>query len=127
MLISLVKESVNPPKKPCLDGGSQSVSQSMETFANNENQLLDPSQGNKFAIPSCGDQFSTMPSGPLDFGQTMPMAPNPVSPMAHSHLSTESTESSFVPTFHNVEGEISNVSNQGCSGDSIIHIVDVCV
>ena len=55
----------------------------------------------------------------------MPMAPNPASPMAHSHLSTESTEGRFVPTFHNVEGEISNVSNQGCSGDSTIHFVEV--
>ena len=124
VLISLVKESVSPPKKLCLDGGSQSASQSMATFANNENQFLDASQGNQFAIPSCGDQFSTMPSGSLDFGQTMPMALNPASPMAHSHLSTESTEGSFVPTFHNMDGEISNVSNQGGSGDSTIHFVE---
>ena len=36
----------------------------------------------------------------------------------------ESTEGSFVPTFHNMEGEVSNASNQGCSGDSAVHFVE---
>ena len=124
VLIFLIRESVIPPIIPCLDDGSQSASQSMVTFANNENQFFDPSQGNQFAIHSCGNQLSTMPSGSLNFRQTMSVAPNPASPMANSRLSTESTEGSFVPTFHNMEGEISDFSNQGCSGDSTIHFVE---
>ena len=124
VLISLVKESVSPSKKPCLDGGSQSASNSMLTVLSTENQFLAPPHGNQNAIPSCGDQFSTIPSGSFDLGHAMPMVPNPASPMAHSHLSTESTEGSFVPTFQNVEGQIVPASNQGCSGDSTIHFVE---
>ena len=54
----------------------------------------------------------------------MPLAPNPASPVAHSHLSTEYTEGSFVPTFQNVEGEIFPASNPGCPGNSTIHFVE---
>ena len=59
VLISLFKESVSPSKKPCLDGGSQSASNSMLTVLSTENQFLAPPHGNQFAMPSCGDQFST--------------------------------------------------------------------
>ena len=82
VLISLVKELVSPPRKPCLDSGSQSASHSVVTITNNENQFLDPSQGNQFAIPSCGAQLSTIPLGSFDFGQVVPIAPNPASLMA---------------------------------------------
>ena len=62
VLISLVKESVSPSKKPCLDGSIQSASNSMMTVPSKENQFLDPPHGNQFAIPSCGNQLSTIPS-----------------------------------------------------------------
>ena len=115
VLISLVKESVSPSKKPCLDGSIQSASNSMMTVPSTENQ---------FTIPSCGEQLSTIPSGSFDLGHTIPVAPNPASPMAHSHLSTEYTDGSFVPTFQNVEGEILPASNPGCPGNSTIHFVE---
>ena len=126
VLISLFKESVSPPKKACLDSGSQSASHPMMVFSSNENQFLEQSNGNQFAMTSCGDQFSTtqIPSGSFDLRLAMPMAPNPTSPMALSHISTESTEGSFVPTYHNVERGILNTSNQGCQADSSIHFVE---
>ena len=125
-LISLFKESVSPPKKACLDSGSQSASHPMMAFSNNENQFLEQSNGNQFAITSCGDQFSTtqIPSGSFDLGLAISMAPNPTSPMALSHISTESTEGSFVPNYPNVERGILNTSNQSCQVDSFIHFVE---
>ena len=113
-LISLFKDSVSPPKKPCLDGGSQSTSHPMMAISPNENQFLDQPNGNQFALTSCGDQFSAtqIPSGSFDLGLAMPMAPNPTSPMAHSHISSESAEGSFVPTYRNVEGGVLNASTQ---------------
>ena len=69
-LISLFKESVSPPKKACLDSGSQSASHPMMAISNNENQFLEQYNGNQFAMTSCGDQFSTtkIPSGSIDLG-----------------------------------------------------------
>ena len=59
-----------------------------------------------------------------NLGHAMAMAPNPASPVALCHLSTESIEGSYVPTFQNVEGEIFPASNQGCSGNSTIYFVE---
>ena len=125
-LISLFKDSASPPKKPYLDGGSQSASHPMMAISPNENQFLDQPNGNQFALTSCGDQFSAtqIPSGSFDLGLAMPMAPNPTSPMAHSHISSESAEGSFVPTYHNVEGGVLNASTQGFPRDSTIHFVE---
>ena len=121
VFISLVKESVNPSKNPCLDGCSQSRSNSMLTVPSTENQFLTPPHGNQFAIPSCGDQFSTIPSGS---GHAMPLATNPASAMAHSHISTKSIEGSFALTFQNMEGAIFPAFHLGYSGDSTIHFVE---
>ena len=98
----------------------------MMAIPNNENQFHKQTNGNQFVMTSCGDQFSTtqMSSGSLDLGLTMPMVPNPTSLLAHSHISTGSTEGSFGPVYHNVEGGILNASNQGCPADSIIHFVE---
>ena len=117
---------MSPAKKPCLNGGSQSASHPMMAISPNENQFLDQPNGNQFALTSCGDQFSAtqIPSGSFDLGLAMPMAPNPTSPMAHSHISSESAEGSFVPTYRNVEGGVLNASTQGCPGDSTIHFVE---
>ena len=125
-LISLFKDSVSPPKKPCLDGGSQSSSQPMMAISHNEIQCLEQLNGNQFALTSCGDQFSAtqIPLGSFDLELAMPMAPNPTSTMAHSHISSESAEGSFVPTYRNMEGGVLNASNQGCPGDSTVHFVE---
>ena len=113
-LISLFKDLASPPKKACLDGGSQSTNHQMMAISNNENQFLEQSNRNQFAMESCGDEFSAtqIPSGSYDLGLAMPMAPNPTSPTAHSHISMESTKGSFVSAYRTVEGEILNVSNQ---------------
>ena len=123
-LISLFKDSVSPPKKPCLDGGSQSASHPMMAISPNKNQFLKQPNGNQFALTSCGDQFSAtqIPSGLFDVGLAMPMAPNPTSPMAT--FPQESAEGSFVPIYRNVEGGVLNASTQGCPGDSTIHFVE---
>ena len=65
-----------------------------------------------------------MPSGSFEFGLAMPMAPNPESPMAQSHVSTDSTECNFVPTLQNIEGEITNTTGQGLLEDTAIHFVE---
>ena len=52
------------------------------------------------------------------------MAPNHTSPMTLSHISTDSTEGSFVPTYHDVERGILDTSNQGCQADSSIQFVE---
>ena len=76
-LISLFKDSVSSPKKPCLDGGSQSASHPLMVIASNENQFLEQPNGNQFALTSYGDQFSAtqIPPGSFDLGLAMPMAP----------------------------------------------------
>ena len=124
-LLSLLKESVSPAKKACLDGNSQSTNNPMLPVSN-ENQFLPHTTGNQFAIPSCGDQFPAthMPSGSFDFGLAMPMAPSPASPMAQSHVSTDSAEGNFVPTLQNIEGKITNTAGQGLLADTAIHFVE---
>ena len=124
-LISLFKESVSPAKKACLDDSSQSTRNPMLTVSN-EDQFLNHTNGNQFAIPSYGDQFpaAQMPSGSLEFGLAMPLAPNPASPMAQSQISADSAEGNFVPIFQNLEGEIPNTAGQGLLADSAIHFVE---
>ena len=123
-LLSLVKESVSPAKNTCLVDNSQSTNNPMLPVSN-ENQFLPHTTGNQFAIPSCVDQFpATRMPGSFDFGLAMPMAPNPASPMAQSHVSTDSAEGNFVPTFQNIEGEITNTTGQGLLADTAIHFVE---
>ena len=113
-LLSLLKESVCPAKKACLDDNSLSTNNPLLTVSN-ENPFLPHTTGNQFAIPSCGDQFPAthMPSGSFEFGLAMPVAPYPASPMAQSHISADSAEGNFVPTLQNIEGEITNTTGHG--------------
>ena len=52
------------------------------------------------------------------------MAPNFASPMAHSYISMESMESSFLPAYCNMEGVIVNTSNEGYPVESTIHFIE---
>ena len=77
--------------------------------------MLPDIKDNHFSIPSCGDQFpaTQMLSGSFEFGLAMPMA--------QSHISTVSTEGNFIPTFQNVEGEITSTAGQELLADSTTH------
>ena len=65
-----------------------------------------------------------MPSGSFEFGLAMPMAPNPASPMAQSHISTDSAEGNFVPTLQIIESEISITTGQVLLVDTAIYFVE---
>ena len=125
MLISLFKESLSPAKKACLDDSSQSTRNPM-LIVLNEKLFLNHTNGNQFAIPSYGDQIpaAQMPSGSLEFGLAMPLAPDPALPMAQIQILADSAEGNFVPILQNIEGEISNTAGQRLLADSAIHFVE---